>query len=381
MLSFWEQQHFLKHDFIVIGSGIVGLSTAIALKEKKPNKKVLVLERSILPTGASTKNAGFACIGSLTELLEDLETMSKNAVLQLVEQRWQGLQKLRERLGDKNIDYQDLGSYELLDENEINCLEQLDEMNEFLRPLFGNSQKAFHLDNKKIEQFGFSKKHIKAVVVNQYEGQLDTGKMMYNLLQYAYQLGIMVVSGAEVTHFDENKDNIRLQVQHHFLNETIFFEAKQVAICTNAFTKKLLPNLKIKAGRGQVIATKPIKNLPFKGIFHVEKGYYYFRNYGNRVIFGGGRNLDFKAENTTEFAYNEMILNNLNHKLQHVFLPNTSYEIETKWTGIMAFGEDKAPILKNISPRITIGVKLGGMGVAIGSLLGEKIAHKILIKI
>ena len=128
MLSFWEKKEFLKHDFIIVGSGITGLSTAIALKEKMPNKRILVLERSILPTGASTKNAGFACIGSLTELLDDLETMSEDAVLQLVEQRWQGLQKLRQRLGDKNLDYQELGSYELLDEKEMDGLERLDEM-------------------------------------------------------------------------------------------------------------------------------------------------------------------------------------------------------------------------------------------------------------
>ena len=124
--------------------------------------------------------------------------------------------------------------------------------------------------------------------------------------------------------------------------------------------------------------TLKLRDGSFKGIFHFEKGYYYFRNYGNRVILGGGRNLDFEAENTTKFAYNEMILNDLNHKLQHIFLPNTPYEIETKWTGIMAFGENKAPIVRNLSPRVTIGVKLGGMGVAIGSLLGEKLANKIL---
>lgn len=62
--SFWETQTYLSDiDLIVIGSGIVGLSTAISYKQKNKNAKVIVLERGVLPTGASTKNAGFACFG------------------------------------------------------------------------------------------------------------------------------------------------------------------------------------------------------------------------------------------------------------------------------------------------------------------------------
>ena len=40
-LSFWEHQSFLKYDYVIVGSGIVGLSTAAHLKEinKKATKK------------------------------------------------------------------------------------------------------------------------------------------------------------------------------------------------------------------------------------------------------------------------------------------------------------------------------------------------------
>jgi len=99
MLSFWEQNSFLKYDFIIVGSGIVGLSAAANLKEQLPDCSVLVLERGILPSGASTKNAGFACFGSLTEILSDFKTMGEVASLQLIARRWQGLQQLQQRLG------------------------------------------------------------------------------------------------------------------------------------------------------------------------------------------------------------------------------------------------------------------------------------------
>ena len=65
-----------------------------------------------------------------------------------------------------------------------------------------------------------------------------------------------------------------------------------------------LTNNQVKPARAQVLITKPIENLDIKGTFHLDKGYYYFRNIENRILFGGGRNLDFEGETTTEFNSN-----------------------------------------------------------------------------
>ena len=81
--SYWElNQYFKTYDLIVIGSGIVGLSTAISFLEKRKNATVLILERGVLPSGASTKNAGFACFGSPSELLNDIKAFNpKNKMI------------------------------------------------------------------------------------------------------------------------------------------------------------------------------------------------------------------------------------------------------------------------------------------------------------
>jgi hypothetical protein len=44
----------------------------------------------------------------------------------------------------------------------------------------------------------------------------------------------------------------------------------------------------------------------------------------------------------------------------------------------MAFGKTKEPILKQVDENVFAGVRLGGMGVAIGSLLGEDLAQLML---
>ena len=75
--SYWENKELIgDNDIVIIGSGITGLSTAIHLKRTSPSLKILILERGVLPWGASTKNAGFACFGSLGEVLDDLQNTS-----------------------------------------------------------------------------------------------------------------------------------------------------------------------------------------------------------------------------------------------------------------------------------------------------------------
>ena len=48
MLSYWEKQSLLHYDCILLGSGIVGLSAAVSIKERYPDKRLLVLERGWL---------------------------------------------------------------------------------------------------------------------------------------------------------------------------------------------------------------------------------------------------------------------------------------------------------------------------------------------
>src|SRR5688500_18677122 len=148
MFSYWEQQSFSFYDHIIAGAGIVGLSTAIELRQRFPEARVLVLERGLLPTGASSRNAGFACMGSVTELLDDLETMDEASVFRLFEWRKKGLELLRSRLGDANIGYEENGSYELISEKEGTALDKLDYLNNLLLPLTGKP--AFRLANEKI---------------------------------------------------------------------------------------------------------------------------------------------------------------------------------------------------------------------------------------
>jgi gamma-glutamylputrescine oxidase len=371
-LSYWEKTSFIHYDVIIIGGGLVGLSTAASIKEKAKHKRVLVLERGLLPSGASTKNAGFACVGSLTEVLDDLNTLSENEAIKLVNLRKNGLAKLRKRLGDANIGYQQNGSYELIGEHELNAINELKHINNLLYTSLQTN--AFELADEKINQFQFDKNYCRHLIQNTCEGEINTGMMMRSLVDYCLAQGIEIKTGAEIKSYEEINHEVHVQLS----NNELKFIAHQLIICNNAFAKQLLPMLNISPGRGQVLITKPIHNLAFKGIFHFDKGYYYFREIDGRILFGGGRNLDFEGEKTITFGDNSKIQEKLIHILKTIIAPNHQVEVDYWWSGIMAFGENKFPIVRQISAQVYVGVRMGGMGVAIGSETGEQLASMSL---
>jgi len=371
MFSYWEQQSFSHYDHIVVGAGIVGLSVAIELKECYPAASVLVLERGLLPTGASTRNAGFACMGSATELLDDLQYTSEAEVVGLFEARKKGLERLRNKLGDNKIGYRANGGHELISEKELFALDRLDYLNELLLPVSGKP--AFKPSPDKIKEFGFSGAYSTALVEHTCEGELRSGMMMRALMDMALQHGVEVKTGAEVLSFEETDKQVYLQVKDPFRDEVWLLDCHTVSICTNAFTRQLLPDVDVVPGRGQVLITQPIPDLKFKGIFHFDKGYYYFREIDRRVLFGGGRNLDFETERTADFSLNKMIQIDLEQKLADIILPGTHFQVAQRWTGIMAFGVTKYPIVKAFSGRVYGAFRMGGMGVALGSEVARQL--------
>ena len=60
--------------------------------------------------------------------------------------------------------------------------------------------------------------------------------------------------------------------------------------------------------------------------------------------------------------------------LQNVILPNQTVEVENRWTGIMGVGNQKTPIIKSLNNKVFCGVRLGGMGIAIGTHVGRELA-------
>ena len=374
-LSYWERKHFLSAaDVLVVGGGIVGMSAAVTLKQQRPHWRVVVVERGSIPRGASTRNAGFACTGSMTELLDDLQSMQEEEVFALVERRWKGLLRLRKRLGDEKIGYQDTGGYETFFEGDDviweQCLEKREHFNEAIRQIVGGKDMFIPVDN---QRFTPNLKGLRHLMLHTYEGQLDAGAMMRAWYDWARELGVDVLWGMEVEDWEENEAKVAVKVKTYGRLDT-----QQLLVTTNGFTKQLLPELNIRPARNQVLVTAPIPHLRLKGCFHFDRGYVYFRNLDHRILLGGARNLDPVVETTADLGTNETILQYLMEFLNRIVGEGELPEITHQWSGILGFGPDKQPLIQRLSDRLAVAVGLGGMGVAIGTQVGEEAAQMIL---
>ena len=59
-------------------------------------------------------------------------------------------------------------------------------------------------------------------------------------------------------------------------------------------------------------------------------------------MIGGGRNIDFHKENTTDHGINLKIKKKLIDDLKKFIIPNKNFQIDMEWSGIMAFGKTKS---------------------------------------
>lgn len=375
--SWWDHQTFHAHyDVLVVGSGLVGLRAAWRIKSTSPSLKVGIIDRGSPFDGASTRNAGVACFGTVSEILADMRSRPEEEVFQLVEKRILGLQVLLKTLGSKKIGFEPLGGFELFPKGQEgsleNCSEKLGHINAVLSPYTGTFT-TYKLTPGKVKKFGF--KGVKNIIENVAEGQLDTGRMMEAQLALTLGTGVIPLFGNTVKKIS-SEEEVRVMCENGSV-----FSSRYLLLATNGYTKKLVGKIDVSPARAQVIITKPIRNLALRGSFHFDEGFYYFRNVGDRVLFGGGRNLDFKTETTMEHGHTEKVRKKLVSLLNEMILPGKKPSIEMGWSGIMGVGKTKSPIVQDLGNGMFCAVRMGGMGVALGSLTGDEAGDMILRRI
>ncbi len=371
-ISIWEKESFFSHrDIIIIGSGFTGLWAAYYLKKRYPERSILILERGLIPSGASSRNAGFACFGSFTELMSDTDRLGENEMLELVELRFRGLEKIRKKFSASQIGYENLGGFELVSPEhfpDLNILRtKMDGLNNLLKKITGK-QKTFQLNDSKIKTFGLGGLH--HLIENKLEGQLHSGKLLESLVQLVHSMGVTILTQVDVKKMENLSNRVQLET-----NLPITLSAAQVLVCTNAFAKTLLPTLDVAPARGQILLTEPIEGLKIKGTFHFDEGFYYFRNLDKRILLGGARNKFLTDEETFSADVSDPVQQELERFLAEIILPGIPYRVSLRWSGTMAIGKEKKPIVQKISDQVFCAVRMSGMGVALAPQLGKVIAN------
>ncbi|MEJ7768658.1 MAG: FAD-dependent oxidoreductase [Chitinophagaceae bacterium] len=373
--SIWELESFYApKDVIIAGGGLAGLWSAYYLKLFAPRLKVLIIDKGVIPSGASTRNAGFACFGSVTELIEDARIMGENNMRELVAMRLAGLKRIKKVFTRKEIDFEGYSGYELIDSNQYAghnpLMKHIDWLNNYLAPVTGRKE-VFSLADSKIKKFGF--RQTNHLVENRSEGQLHSGKLVQALLKKVQSMGVMVLTSVELQAFEENGSTWLLHT-----DKEVSLHTKKLLICSNAFASLLLPETAIIPARGQVLVTSSIPDLPFQGAFHYDKGFYYFRNLGDRILVGGARNKAFVEEQTLESGTSTIIQNELERFLREIVLPGRDFTITNRWSGIMGMAPGNFPCIEEVRKKCFCALGMGGMGVSLAAVVGENAARMML---
>ena len=267
-ISVWEQStYFAPKDLVIVGCGFVGLWTAYEAIQKNPKLNITILERGVIPSGASTRNAGFSCFGSVSELMYDVQLMGEAAMLETVKMRYDGLQRIQKVFKAKEIDYNQWGGYELFEgkkhvkdkkgkapkankgaSNETSALYDISKLendiaylNKILAPALKTPKKngkylpIYTNVSKDIKKLGFQ--GIEALAFNQMEGQLNSAKLVLALQKAVQAKGVQILFSTEVKKFKPHKKGVTITT-----NLDAPLETKQFIICTNGFAKQLMPS-------------------------------------------------------------------------------------------------------------------------------------------
>ncbi len=365
MYSFWEKKELVNFDCIILGSGFIGLSTAVSLAEKKSGLRIALIERSYLPQGGGAKASGVIGFASLSETVQDIEEFGEEIALELIHRRYEGFRMLRERFADEQIDMQSKGGYELFSDDEMPIMEKMSGINQKLFDYF-ETDIFRHCPKTQVNSFGFSTRHVKHIVKNPFEAQIDPGKLLRELQKKAGELGISIISGIDNLRIEHDSRGVRLSAgEYHFF-------AKKIADCSNYYIREFLPEEQTNKASELLWASKPVRGLAFKGAFRYKTGSLFFRDYYGRLIAGCFDSV------SKEDKINQKSLEQLTEFLHTVILPGQKLETEKIWNGGAFFHTPFSYELLRSDEHIVVCSGKHSSEIALCTLLGDELSDMML---
>jgi glycine/D-amino acid oxidase-like deaminating enzyme len=370
--SYWEQDLFSSpYDIVIVGAGFSGLSTAYFLARTRPELSIAVLEERVIQRAASTRNAGMACISSISELIDDVEHSGWAPVLKLVEQRWRGLKLMQQLFPAELIDFRLVPAGELFFEGQKygkdRYLHRIDEANEYLKEITGSNYFSI------TEPFLGTRKG-QVMVKHREEGQIHPGRLHRAWMNRVRANGVDIFEGVRCLSHEKKNEDIYIRTSGPSLS------TKQLLVCTNGEAGELLKGAAVHQVQNHVFVFAPKDGVDWSGNLHAESGYIYARNIGHRLLVGGARHIT--TDKGQELGNNDEEVRSYLMDFASEYLwtksKNELPQPEFEWTGYLGVGPQKTPLLKEWTPGVFALCRLSGMGVALSTYLGQKTAAKLI---
>lgn len=366
-----------KHaDVCIIGGGFTGLSTAIHLKEKNPNLKVILLESDIIGYGASGRNAGFSMrlFGVTMDLTKFRhgKDRTKEADAYMID-AVDYLESLIKRY-DIDCDYERTGMITVAtNRHELKHLQKEMSVAEELK-LPGLRL----LNEQETKQLVNSPTYL-AARYDEHCALLHPAKLARELAKIAISLGVNVYEQSKVEKIDF-RGNI-ISTTHNSIH------AEKIVIATNAYSSFFKPLKKKQIPiYTYIVLTEPLSKEQLYslnwdkrvGIEDARNFLHYYRlTPDNRILIGGSEALYYYGSPLDRDKNKEM-MQLLQQNLLKIFPQLKGIKFTHHWGGPISATLDLIPTIGSLSDDVWYSMGCMGHGVSLTNYNGLTLSELIL---
>ena len=354
-------------DVVVIGGGVVGCATALAVREESPGARVVIVERGPLASGASGRNAGFVLLGAPGADPAAEDPAERERALRL----WRFTEAnaaLVVALDGRAFGLEWTGSAVAAgDAREAQRLRRHAAMLEGVEWL---GPEALHA---RIGAIGFH-----GGIVVETGGALDPVRLVRHLAALS---GATVVEHTAATGLEPAGGAVRVRTARGPIH------AGAAAVCTNAYLSQLLPDLArwVRPVRAQMLATGPLAPACPLPVYSHE-GYFYLRQRPDgSVLVGGARHLHRETETgyedaTTPTLQRDLLAYLARHAPALTTPGGDPPEAVRRWSGTMGFSPDGLPVASGVPgvPGAHVACGFSGQGMSYALRFGRLMARRAL---
>lgn len=332
-----------RAEVVVIGGGVTGCACALTLAER--GVRVRLYEAREIAAGASGRNGGFALRGAAVPYDEARGELGDERARLLMELTERALDRMKDLAGDA---FRRVGS---------------------LRLAFDDDERAaLRREHDALRDHGFAVEWVdeleapldrlyRGAILHPRDGALHPARWVRRLAAHAANAGAEIREGERVT-----------------IEE---LDADAVVVACDGFIPQLLPELPVRATRGQVLATEPLHEHRYDRPHYARGGYDYWQQLPDgRLVIGGHRDASLATEDTDVEETTSLIQARLEALVEQ--LVGLRPEVTDRWAGIWGTTPDRVPLVGEVRDGVWVAGGYSGHGNALGLACGELVARTIL---
>ena len=359
----------LISDYLIIGAGFTGLSSARKLSEINKNNKIIVVDAQLAGEGGSSRNSGYLVDTTLNDGFtsnKDIENYKKKVKIYEL-----GIKAVKKYIKEYQVDceWNESGKYfassKIQDENKAKSFSKL------LTNL--NYENKILFNDELQKKLGTSFYNVAVYTTGGI--LLNPGKLVRSMID-TLPKNVDLFENTQLLNWNKSNNKIICQFENNKI------ETKKIIFCTNGFLRSL--NVKKNYSFPITLTASMTRSLTEKEFKHIgsprEWGVLPIRPMGATIRLTKDKRILIR--NTAEVKNpNSMNLNDLTNRIKLHNLgikkrfPNLPENIiENSWSGVVCRSGNGSQIFEKLDDNIYVAGCYNGSGIGTGTLFGEQIA-------